>query len=175
MELTNFEKIELNGETYTRTKRHWVDSHFCIVPLEIENKINVFLASRNDFLKMSVDELINEGDKFKNTGAAGLAIKHYNAALAKSDSFEKKYILPRISSAYRIQGNSIKAIELYKEYENDDGIITSALLTSISAAYCDLGDNENAINCAHKAQAHNLGIVSRELLNVYERISGCIC
>ena len=84
-----------------------------------------------------------------------------------------KTVFPIITSCYRALGQSQKAIDFWMENKQ---IFTSCLsvplLTSLAAAYCDIGDYELAKKCANRAYAMQGGgkNYQTELSLVYERI-----
>ncbi len=81
--------------------------------------------------------------------------------------------LPSLSSCYRMARKPAEAIRLLTRYSEDiDAIWSHLALTSIAAAYVDLGDSKNALYYLSKAQAKNNGIITRQMENVYLSIQG---
>jgi hypothetical protein len=60
-----------------------------------------------------------------------------------------------MTSCYRQTGQAQKAIDILAEATKRFGqsMVTSALLTSVAAAYCDLGDYIRAKKCCDRAYA----------------------
>ena len=61
---------------------------------------------------------------------------------------------------------------LFEEYYGEE-MITEVFLTSIAAAYCDLGEFDKAKLCCNKAFKLSGCVCSDELQAVYDRIKGC--
>lgn len=165
------DKIEYNGEIYMRRSSKWFDSRNLVVYDSLQNVLNQLFLQTCDTSEYSVDELIKEGDKFKESTSYLSAIKFYEQALEDCNEKTYQYILPRITSCYRKSGMPRKVIDLFTDTKRKYGtdFITPVLLTSVAAAYCDLREYENAIKCckwAHKT----FGEYSPNLANVWARI-----
>ena len=166
------EKYELDGQIYYYKNGKWLDSHFVTAPLDIVPKLNKLIVDNDEYKMMSADELMKIIDGSKGSGNLLLAGKALEDALDKANSTQVKAILPRLSSFLRKQGNPQKAIDLCKEYCDKYGrdVWSSALFTSIAAAYADLTDYETAKKFADRAFAYTGGKGSGELSSVYGRI-----
>ena len=167
------EEIEYEGKIYYRRKGIWYDSTYCEVLTHLQEKLNEAYNETMNYEEMNYYSIIKIADDFKKSNSFSMAIKTYEKALDKTNKVENiKYILQRITSCYRKNKQAHKAIELYtkicKEYGY--GILNEVLLTSIAAAYCDLGEYENAKKCANKAYAITNGKCSEELKLVYQRM-----
>ena len=167
------EEILYEGNIYYKRKGKWYDVSYCEVLTHLQEKLNRAYDETIDYDNMNYFNIIKIADGFKKSNSFVMAIKTYEKALDKTKKIENiKYILPRITSCYRKNKQAHKAIELYtkicKEYGYE--ILNEVLLTSIAAAYCDLGEFENAKKCANKAYAITNGNCSDELKLVYQRI-----
>ena len=65
-----------------------------------------------------------------------------------------------------------KVIELFSSLKNRYGVdfITPVLLTSVAAAYCDLGEYDNALRCCKWAYRKFDGEFNSNLSGVWARI-----
>lgn len=164
--------ITYNGKKYKRYSSKWCDENDFIVHETLQNELNKEYIKNIDISSFSILELIQEGDKFKESTSYQLAIKYYEEAAKTCDKKTMSYILPRLSSCYRKAHLSSKAIELFSFAKRKFGedIITEALLTSAAAAYCDIFEFDKAKKCCDIAYARSKGGVSEELKLVYKRI-----
>lgn len=165
------DKIEYNGEIYTRRTSKWFDSRNLVVYDTLQNILNQMYLQTCDLSKYNVEELVREGDKFKESTSYISAIKFYEKALEDCDEETHRYILPRITSCYRKCNMPRKVIELFSETKSKYGtdFITPVLLTSVAAAYCDLKEYENALKCCKWAYK-TFDKFSPNLSNVWARI-----
>ena len=171
---------EYNGKTYYRNNSKWIDENSMVVPLYLQRILNTLSFQGENMNAISYEEAKLEGDKYKKSETYKLAIKYYEEALKKaSNRSQISVILPRITSCYRKNSQPQKVIELLSKTKADYGesIINMALLTSVAAAYCDLGEPENAIRCcrwAYKVLKNDNGERSLELANVFTRANKMI-
>ena len=165
------EMITYNGQTYRRVKGKWVDKNGMVVS-HLQKTLDNLFAKQQAMDNMTAEELIAEGDKYKEGKTSHLAIKYYEAALKSGTINTHRFVLPKLTSCYREQGRPKKAIELYEQAKALYGekSMSHPLCTSVAAAYCDIGDYEDAKKCADKAFAMNGGKASGELTSVYGRI-----
>ena len=165
------EKIEYNGEIYRRTKSKWVDSRNFNVHESLQRTLNELYIETIDFSAYSVEELVQEGDKFKDSSSYKNAIAFYEKATVDCDEVTLRYILPRITSCYRKCNMPRKVIDLFTDVKGAYGtdFITPVLLTSVAAAYCDLKEYDNALRCCKWAYK-NFGEFNSSLSNVWARI-----
>lgn len=167
------EEIKFEEKIYKNIKGKWYDDFFIEVNMPLQNKLNSSYLETINLEKMSVKELLETADGFKKTLSNNKAIEIYNIAIEKTEDIEEIiFILPRITSSYRLSHKPEEAVELYKEIIKKYGydILNSVLLTSIAAAYCDIMEYANARKCADKAYAMSKGNASDELRAVYGRI-----
>lgn len=165
---------EYNGKRYVRNNSKWVDSDNMVVPVYMQRILNT-LTFAPDISSLGYTEAKSEGDKCKAGESYTLAIKYYEQALEKAEGRAQiSVILPRITSCYRKTGEPRRVIELLADMKTiyGEGIINQALLTSAAAAYCDLGEPENAISCcrwAYRVLKSEKDGQSIELSNVFIR------
>lgn len=146
--------LEYQGRIYTRRNSKWVDADSLVVPVYLQHILNTLAFSEEDLSELSYEDAKKEGDKYKASESYSLAIRFYEDALKKAgDAPKVSAILPRITSCYRKEGKPRKVIELMAEAKASFGvgILNKALLTSVAAAYCDVGEPENAIKCCRWA------------------------
>ena len=165
------DEIVYRGKRYTRSSAKWVNSDYMVVHENLQIELNKEFIKTLDLSEYSVEELIEEGDKFKESATYYSAIKFYEEAMQNCDEEATAYILPRISSCYRHAHEPRKAVEMFalmkKKY--GEGFITPVLLTSVAAAYCDLHEYENALRCCRWAYKR-FGGFTANLSAVYGRI-----
>lgn len=150
----------------------WVDESYITVEGHLQKELNKLYAESLDLADLSADQLIEEGDHFKYSEDWTLAIKYYEEAIKKATKETIAYILPRITSCYRKKNMAYKAIELFSfaKEKFGSGMMSSALLTSAAAAFCDMQEYEKARKCAKRAYAMEKGKAPQELINVFSRI-----
>ncbi len=166
------DKIEYQGETYTRNKTKWLDSRHLTVHDSLQKTLNELYTASLDPCAMDMNELLEHADKFKASSSFGLAIRFYEYAAEEADFKTLSYILPKLTSCYRHQGFPEKAIEIltFAREKFGAGMISPVLLTSAAAAYCDMGQYDKAKMCCDRAYAMLDGKASGELRAVYGRI-----
>lgn len=167
------DRLEYNGEVYTRTQSKWTDSRHVVVHQSLQKELNKLFMESIDYLSYSVEELIEEGDKFKDSDSYADAVNFYEHAINKGGLEVIKMVLPRISSCYRKCNMPRKTIELFTRVKREYGteFITPVLLTSVAAAYCDIKEYENALRCCKWAYSRFGGRADESLRLVYARIS----
>ena len=169
------QKQEYKGKTYFRNNAKWVDADHFVVPEYLQNILNTLVFDDKALENMSYREAVDEGDKYKLSETYPLAIRYYEHALKITDNISQaSVVLPRVTSCYRKLGQPGKVVEILSDAKAAYGenVINMALLTSVAAAYCDLGQPENAIRCckwAYRVLKVNLEDRSFELTSVYER------
>lgn len=166
------EVVVFEGKTYTRRSEKWVDCRGYVVCESLQKDLNWEYAKNIDPNDLPLKDCVEEGDRFKNSSSIGLALKFYENAISRADAATMAYILPRITSCYRKNGQPQKAIDVlaYANTVFGKQMVTATLLTSVAAAYCDLGDYARAKKCCDRAFAASNGKASDELSLVYGRI-----
>ena len=115
------DELIYKGKKYTRSNSKWVDSDNMFVHASLQIELNKMYIDGMDFSRFNVKQLVGEGDKFKKSYTYDLAIAFYEKAVEKSDEELLKYILPRITSCYRMLKNPRKAIALFSYAKNKYG------------------------------------------------------
>jgi len=173
-------ECEYEGKKYRRNNAKWVDRDNLVVPLYLQNILNRISFEQSDLKNMSYEDAKLEGDKFKKSESYVLAVKYYEQALDKADTLRKTaVVLPRITSCLRKIKQPRRVVDLLSEAKEKYGeeIIDQVLLTSVAAAYCDLGEPENALRCCrwgYKILRIGNGEQSPELSNVFLRANRMI-
>lgn len=165
-------KLEFEGRTYINEGGKWVTENYMVAPDSVQRELNnkQFEVEFNACKKSG--EYVDLGDRYKNAASEHLALRCYMKALERADADYTKFLLPRITSSLRKQGKAREAIDLCSELKKKYGskIFGPVALTSIAAAYCDLGEYYNAKKCCKKAYTMSDGESSGELMGVYGRI-----
>ncbi len=166
------DKLVYEGVTYTRNGNFWAEQGGLVVCDIMQDKLNQAFFETIDLSKMRAFDVLKLGDQYKRGRMLGLAIQCYAHALSRATKEEVSYILPRLTSCYRIQGRPQLVIDALADAKRRFGVevITSVLLTSAAAAYCDMDEYQNARTCCNRAYAKCNGNPSPELKSVYARI-----
>lgn len=165
-------EITYQNKRYRRVGAKWVDASYMVVHESLQQILNDLYIETVDFSAYSIEALIEEGDKFKESGSHRAAIAFYEKAVYECDIETIRYVLPRITACYRRAHMAEKAIDLFVFAKAKFGraYLSSALLTSVAAAYCDLLEYENALKCCKRAYAMGDGRHDPELYAVFGRI-----
>ena len=163
--------VTYEGKTYTRVKGRWVDERYMTVS-HLQKTLDDILFAQSNTEDLSLTELMQEADRFKDAGSFYFAARYYETVLQTPNAEICRYIYPRLSSCYRAMHQPEKAVALYEEARKQYGeiVMSKALCTSAAAAYCDLKDYETARRLADKAYALSGGNAIGELAAVYGRI-----
>lgn len=166
------EKYTIDGEEYIYNNGKWLTSNYTSVPIGLLSKLNKLLTSKEDLENKSFAELMEIADGAKKSNNNSLATKALNIALKGADAKQIHSLLPRLTSLYRLNGQPEKAIGISCEYMEKYGktVMSSALFTSLAAAYCDIGDYRETKHYADRAYAMDNGKCSGELAGVYGRL-----
>ena len=165
------ETVIYQGIQYRRLDKHWVDERYLAVSEELQDILNKAYLETLNLDLLDSRELIQRGDQCKATGSVFLAIQLYEKAIQRGTTADARGVLPRLTSCYRKQGFPKKAIDCAVELRHRFGpdILSPVTLTSLAAAYCDLGEWALARKCADRAYASGAKGAG-ELRAVYERI-----
>lgn len=166
------DKLMLDGTEYKRYTNKWLDDQGFTVSEILQDKLNKAFADSLDLSHMSVKEMVAEGDRCKESSSYYLAIKYYETAAQICDQWTLSYILPRITSCFRKRHAPQRAIDLFSYAKEKYGtaILSSALLTSAAAAYCDMEKYEEAEICCKHARIQSQGEEDENLKQVIWRI-----
>ena len=164
-------ELEFEGQIYFLRKEHWTDYRGIVVPQYLQRELSSLYAKTLDLTALSVSQIIEYADNFKENQAYVLAIHYYEYAVNICEKDQISYVLPRITSCYRKIGKPQKVIDILSYSSNKFGksVVSCMLLTSAAAAYCDMGDHENALKCCNRAYASGAK-GNEELSLVYKRI-----
>ncbi len=141
------EKIELDGETYYYINNSFVDSSFCKVPDELQKRLSEIHFKKFDYKTYKKEELLSflkalkESEQYVKAKEVGEFILENN----KDDQNLIKLVLPILTSVLRNLHQSALAISVAQTYTDLYKCDSSALWTSISAAYCDVGEFSQAL------------------------------
>ena len=170
------DKIEINGEIYYIENGKVYDSHYLEVPFGEKKSIAKKYYEERIGSGISIEDDIRLAKDIKESGNYALAIKACRILIRKieagqGNSKNLSCVLSVLSSSYRLNGLPEKSIQLASEYKNK-AFLSPMLLTSVAAAYCDLGDYKSAKKCADYAYAMQGGGIgyNNELSLVYNRI-----
>ena len=167
-------EVTLDDERYMLIKGKWYDSHFVEAPLNLVLRLTEQILNDNSVSDFSNEDLERFVMGFKDQGLAAQALRIadvlYDRYVSAADTHKLRWLMPVETSLLRMSGVSQKAIEFYTcQTEKFGNEVTSPqLLTSIAAAYCDVGDYVKAKRLCDKAYAWSGS--SYELSAVYERI-----
>ena len=165
-------EVTYQNKRYRRVGSKWVDASHMVVHESLQQILNDLYIQTIDLSAYSIEELIAEGDRFKESGSYREAIAFYEKAAHECDIETIRYILPRITACYRKARMAKKAIDLFvfAKAKFGSAYLSSVLLTSVAAAYCDLMEYENALKCCKRAYAMENGRADSELHAVFGRI-----
>lgn len=159
-----YDEVDFEGKVYRRYSKNWIDEEYTIAPLRVQNALNKKTNTKDTSIK-------EKADYYKMTGKASSALEMYYSLLNIKDIEGAKYLLPRITSCYRMMDNPEGAICIYKEYiERGDEFKSVALLTSVAAAYCDLKMINEAKDLVNAALILTRGVKTMQLSNVISKL-----
>lgn len=168
----NYSEIELRGNKYRKYNKNWVDEGFAIVSPQLQRQLNILSKKNESDEKVNkYDQLKSTADVYKKLGRVERALEIYLDILDKTNELEMGYLLPRITSCYRMLGEPKNALLIYEKYGYmAEKVYSVALYTSIAAAYCDLCMINKANEMIALALNMNFGVITAELNNVILRI-----
>lgn len=170
------EKIVFEGENYYYQNGVLYDSSYIEVSKECANRVLAEYFRRVDYKELCEKDLILLIIELKKAEVFQECLNIINYGAEKFyDSFNYfKVVFPIATSCYRRIGQSQKAIDFWMNNKSIFQQFASSvpLLTSLAAAYCDVGDYKRAKYCADRGyftqgggQGHK-----NELALVYYRI-----
>ena len=163
-----------NKEFYLDNGRLFDDS-FIEVPKVTSNSILQYYFGQIDYHSYGEDELLNFIKELKSAEFFNpcLNVIFYGLTKFSASHYYKKTVLPIITSCYRLIGTPQKAINFWLEKKDIfQDCVSAPLLTSLAAAYCDIGKYDFAKKYADRAYALQGGSqeYETELSIVYRRI-----
>ena len=152
------EKIIYNNETYYFHNGKIYDSDFIRVSINLANQIyplcydkhHIDIFNEKDFVNLTENELFENILKFKKEEYYTTCIHAIEYAFNKFNytSLQYKTLYPILSSCYRALNQPQKAIDFWmSNKQNLRKYLSAPLLTSLSAAYCDIKDYNSALIC----------------------------
>lgn len=141
------EKIIYNDEVYYFNKGMIYDSAFIQVPRVISEKVLESFYKNVNYRELEEEKFLEFLIQLKTSGFYEQCIDMINYGLNKfTASFDYyKVTFPIITSCYRALNQSQKAIDFWMENKSIFASCLSVpLLTSLAAAYCDVGNYELA-------------------------------
>lgn len=174
MENNKIERIEYNGCTYYIYNGRFVDELFVMLSDAETIPFANYYFGKIDYKSLETEDLIEYIGSTKINKAYNLSYEAALYALSLDILPEDiRKILPILTSICREMGKSELAISYANEYLKKSELYNSvALLTSLAAAYCDIGDFDKALkicNLAYFKQGGAKGY-KNELSLVYARI-----
>ncbi len=141
------EKIELDGEIYYYINNSFVDSTFCRVPDEIQKKLSEIHFKKFDYKQYKKEELLSFLKALKESGQHIKAkeVGEFILDQYHDDQNLVKLVLPILTSVLRSLHQSALAISIAQKYTDLYKCDSSALWTSVSAAFCDVGEFSQAL------------------------------
>ena len=166
------EKFEYKGNVYYFSNGKFFDEYFIELSQADKNEVSKFYYSQTDIKTLSENKVCELIKSMKDSGSYFDAINTINFAIEKFDNTTLiKNILPVLTSCYRSIGKPLEAIAVAKKYVAICPCGSSALFTSVAAAFCDVSDYEKAKKFANRAYAMSgPNNSSPELMSVYSRI-----
>lgn len=170
------QEVIFKGEKYFFDSGKLYDESFLEVPSAISETILAQYFSSIDYTQMEEKEFVEHLKNLKraNINNKCLEVIEYGLRKFSTSTDYYKTVFPIITSCYRKIGKPEKAIAFWMEnkaiFKN---CLSVPLLTSLAAAYCDVGQYEIALKCAQKAYAIQGGSknYATELSNVFHRIN----
>lgn len=168
--------IEVDGETYKFYNNRWVDSMYCVAEGPALNKIYDHLIQTA--CSYPYDTVYEYARMMKETEHYGQAsklidylIEHREQSSLGGNSALHR-LVPMKTSCLRSMNNPKAAIEFFNKIINEHNTLTfsSALYTSIAAAYCDVENYDNALKYAKIACALNTQDNAFELIYLIKRL-----
>ncbi len=168
-------KIIFENETYYFNKGIVYDDSFLEVPKNISQKVLSSYYKSINYEIFEEAELLEYLKQLKVSGFYDACLKAIDFGLNKyTASFEfYRTVFPIITSCHRALNQSQKAIDFWMENKSIFASCLSVpLLTSLAAAYCDVGNYDLAKKCANRAYAIQGGgkNYQTELSLVFQRI-----
>lgn len=170
------QEIIFKGEKYYFNKGKLYDESFLEVSTAISETVLTQYFGSIDYTNMEEEEFVEHLKNLKRANSVNKCLEMIGYGLGKFSASTDYYttVFPIITSCYRNIGKPEKAIAFWMENKGIfKNCLSVPLLTSLAAAYCDVGQYELALKCAQKAYAMQGGSknYATELSNVYHRIN----
>ncbi len=169
------EKIVFEGQTYYVDKGDVYDQTFMQVPDVLGEKVLKSYFATIDYTLLEERDLLKHVVYLKKAKLYITCIEAIDYGLNTFTASREFYtsVFPSLCSCYRAMGKPEKAISFWMENRAIFSCcLSSPLLTSLAAAWCDLGQYDKALKCANRAYAMQGGTKNyiTELSKVYARI-----
>ena len=169
------EKIDYDGEKFYFQKGTIYDASFVEIPKNLAVDILAYYFNQIDYHDYNEDALLTFINDLKTAELYADCLKIINFGLGKFSTSVNyhKVVFPIITSCYRSLKQPQEAINFWFKNKATYGYcISTPLLTSLAAAYCDIGNYDLAKKCADHAYAIQGGGkgYNTELSLVYRRI-----
>lgn len=169
------EKIVFENETFYFVKGVIYDDGFLEVPKAVSQKILSSYYANIDYKNFEEDKFLEHIKQLKISGFYDKCLTAIEFGLNKFTASVDFYkvVFPIITSCYRYLNQPQKAIDFWMENKSIfSSCLSVPLLTSLAAAYCDVGNYDLAKKCANRAYAIQGGgkNYQTELSLVYQRI-----
>lgn len=169
------EKIIYQGETFYYLNGRIYDGSFIEIPKIVSRPILNEYLKNVDYSGYGENELLKYIKELKIAELYSTCQTAVSFGLNKFTDSVDYYstVFPIITSCYRALGQPQKAIDFWMENRSLFWCcLSTPLLTSLAAAYCDVGDYVSAKGCADRAYALQGGGkgYNTELSPVYGRI-----
>lgn len=170
------DELFYNGNIYTRRRNGRWTLRNEVVPETMQRTLQREWERIQKYEEWPLEVLWEEGGRAQNAGDWHGAIRYYEEALKREPARnEIHYMLASLSSCYRKVKEPEKCIALLEHYDGrntefDMPYISAPFLTSVSAAYMDLGNVEKARETANRARMLSAGHPAPELLNLLRSI-----
>lgn len=165
-------KFEYNGEIYQITK-NGVYQSYIEVPRDIAQEVSSAYLNTIDYTTCSEDELRALIEQFNNLQQYEKCIEMIQfGARTFTDNNFIHYTSATVCSLYRKMRKPEMSIKYALQYLAKYNWPSVPLITSLAAAYCDIGDWEKAEKCCNRAYRLQDGGTghNNELSAVYGRI-----
>lgn len=168
--------LEIDGETYRFHNSRWVDQMYCVAEGPALNKIyDHLIRTANQYPYDTVFEyarMMKDTEHYSHASKLiDYLIEHRDQSSLGSNSTLLR-LVPMKTSCLRALHKPKEAIEFFNEIikKHDTLTYSSALYTSIAAAYCDIEDHNHALQYARIACGLNTQDKPFELLNLIKRL-----
>ena len=144
-----------------------------IYSMKYQDKLSKLFDKRFLFCKLPTELLIERAREAKDSKKYDIAISYFEIALLKSSICEVSDYISELTSLYRKCHKPNAVIELYKYIckKHKSFYFPNSFLTSLSAAYLDIGNKEKALQYAGEVYGKLGAKKDKELEKIYFRIN----
>ncbi|MBR6694719.1 MAG: hypothetical protein IKL62_07215 [Clostridia bacterium] len=136
-----------------------------------QKRLTELYKIRKKYYKESAFDLVNKAHEAIKRKDLSVAVSYFEIATVVSFRHEIREFMAELSSLYRNFGKPNASIELYKyiKYKHSDFSFPSDFLTSLAAAYLDIGKKEEALRLADRIYGRQKGLPDEKLKKLYNR------